>query len=188
MIGGNIPSLGFRTFYVSKEETSCPLSIEIIKIGKKMKEADLLKNSTMVVSLSYGKRMLINSEIIDFDEIQLDELLEIVDFDPIKNNLLVIGKSEPKTETPVHWMIHHAREDVNVIVQINGEEILQKTGDKLKKTDENTPIGTLNQAKEILKFLRDEKKLEINNHGVMFVGRTMDEIEKLIFETFEGMK
>jgi len=188
MIGGNLPSLGFRTFYVSKEVTSCPLSIEIIKIGKKMKEAELLKNSTMIASLSYGKRMLINSEIIDFDEIQLDELLEIVDFDPIKNNLLVIGKSEPKTETPVHWIIHHARDDVNVIVQVNGEEILQRIGGKLKKTDENTPLGTLDQAKEMLSILRDEKKLEISNHGAMFVGRTMDEVEKLIFETCEGMK
>lgn len=171
--------LRFQTFYVSKEETNCPLSIEIIKLGKKLKENGILtEDGRAVFSIKFGKRIIINSKIEDFSSIKREELLEVVDFDPIKNNLLLIGSATPLVETSLHWMIHHAREDVNVILQIKKTAFINK----IKEVDvtDKYPIGSIDNTKEVLKVLRDKKKVAVKNNDLLFVGRNISDIEKQI--------
>jgi len=168
-----------QIFYVSKEETNCPLIIEIIKLSKKLKETNILKkDSEAIFSLTFGKRMIINGTVKDFANIKRDELLEIVDFDPIKNNLLLIGPAEPRIETSLHWMIHHARNDVNFVVQIKKTDIINK----IKEVDvtDKYPIGSLDNTKEVLKALRTNKKVIIKNNGLLIVGRNIEDIDKQI--------
>jgi len=179
---------GVQTFYVSKEETNCPLITEFIKISKKLKDLGVLENATATISFSYGKRILINGNVKDFGNIKREELLEIADYDPIKKIMLILGPIEPKVETPVHWMVHHARNDVNTAIQINGENIVEKFGNKIPRTKKEYPPGTLEQAKEVLKILRDSKKLVIKNQGVLFVANTVKEAEDLIIKTYEELK
>ena len=169
----------FQIFYISKEETNCPLIIEIIKLSKKLKETNILKNDNEAIfSLTFGKRMIINGTIKDFSNIKRDELLEVVDFDPIKNNLLIIGSAKPRIETSLHWMIHHAREDVNFVVQIKKTDIIKKI--KMVHVSVRYPIGSLDNTKEVLKALRNNKKIIIKNNGLLIVGRNTEDIEKQI--------
>ena len=171
----------FQIFYICKEETNCPLIIEIIKISKKLKETGILKkDSDAVFSLSFGKRMIINGRVKDFSKIKREELLEVVDFDPIKNNLVLIGPAEPRIETSLHWMIHHARDDVNFVVQIKKTDLINK----IKNVDvtDRYAIGSLDNTKEVLKALRTSKKVVIKNNGLLFVGRNTIDIEKQIQE------
>jgi len=168
-----------QIFYVSKEETNCPLIIEIIKLSKKLKETNILKkDSEAIFSLTFGKRMIINGTVKDFSNIKRDELLEVVDFDPIKNNLLLIGPAEPRIETSLHWMIHHVRDDVNFVVQIKKTDIINKIKD-VDVTDKY-PIGSLDNTKEVLKALRTNKKVIIKNNSLLIVGRNIADIEKQI--------
>jgi len=172
-----------QSFYVSKEETNCPLIIEIIKISKKLKEKSILKkDSDAIFSLGFGKRMIINGIVKDFSNIKREELLEVVDFDPIKNNLLLIGSAEPRIETALHWMIHHARDDVNFVVQIKKTDLINKIKD-IDVTDKY-PIGSIENTKEVLKALSTNKKVAIKNNGLLIVGRNTADIEKQIQDLF----
>lgn len=174
----------FEIFYISKEETNCPLILEIIKISKKLKEKDILKkDSEAFFSLGFGKRMIINGTVKDFSEIKREELLEVVDFDPIKNNLVLIGSAQPRIETSLHWMIHHARDDVNFIVQLKKTDLT----DKIKDVDvtDKYPVGSIDNTKEVLKALRNSKKVVIKNNGLLFVGRNTTDIEKQLKDFFK---
>jgi ribulose-5-phosphate 4-epimerase/fuculose-1-phosphate aldolase len=174
----------FQIFYISKEITNCPLIIEIIKISKKLREKDIIKkDNDAVFSLGFGKRIIINGLVKDFSDIKRDELLEIVDFDPIKNNLLLIGPAKPKIETSLHWMIHHARDDINFIAQIKNTDLIKELKD-VEITDKY-PIGSLDNTKEVLKALRTNKKIIIKNNGLLVVGRNTEDVEKQIQETFK---
>ena len=177
MNGGNLSNIYFQTFYVSKEKSNCPLIADALRIEKKIKEHNF---SDIVISQRYGKRILINSFNKDEDEIR-DTFLEIVDYDPIKKVLLVMGPNEPRIETPLHWFIHHARTEVNAVVQINDKELCEKLK-KGPETQKDYSVVTLEQIKEVLKYLRDSKKVIIKNQGVIFVGNNLKEVEKLIFE------
>jgi len=183
MIDKNLMNTSFQTFYVSKEESNCPLIANMVKISKKLEELNLLKNNKVIISLGYGKRVLINGNDTDLKNIERKDLLEIVDYDPVKKVVLIMGQKELNIETPVHWMIHHARTDVNVVVQINSEKIIEKLFKKLKTTEKEYPSGTLEQIKEIMKTLRTDNSIIIKNEGVLFTGKNFQDVEDLINKT-----
>ncbi len=189
MIDRNFTNINFQTFFVSREQSNCPLITDIARLGKKLKDSDILENVTSaIVSLGYGKRILINCNYTDLTKIKRENLLEIVDYDPVKKVLLAIGPGEPLIETPVHWMIHHARDDVNAIVQINKEELAERLAKKYPTTEEEKPSGTLDLAKEILKTLRTDKNIVIKNKGVLFIGNNVKEVENAVLKICEDLK
>ncbi|UCH71729.1 MAG: hypothetical protein JSW62_04855 [Thermoplasmatales archaeon] len=188
MIGGNVPNLFFQTFYISKEELNNPFILDIVRTGKKISEFVLLQDSSIIISLGYGKRILINGLVEDFSNIKRSELIEIVDYDPVKNNLLVIGPNEPCLESPLHWMIHHAREDVSAVVQLNNVGLIEKIKNKYPETEKERLPGTFDQIKEVLRLLREERKIIIKNQGFLFIGKTLNEVEEEIEKTIEDLK
>ena len=185
MIGGDISDLYFQTFYVSRETSNSSLLAEILKINKKFYEQGILENAKIIVSLRNGKRILINGNYSDISEINVENFLEIVDYDPIKKIVLAIGQNEPCIETPLHWLIHHTRNDINAIIQLNGEKIVQNSYQNIPTTEKEWPVGTLELVKEVLKTLRNSKKILIKNIGAIFVGINSKEAEDLVLKTYE---
>ena len=177
MLGKNLTNTNFQTFFVSREVSNCPLIFDIIRLVKKIDKIGVLENSTCSISLNYGKRILINAENVDFKSMKHQDIIEIVDYDPIKNIILAIGKRNPCMETPVHWIIQKARADVNAVIQITNKEIYEKFCDELPVTDNEVPQGTLELAKEVLKTLRNSKNILIKNNGILSVGFSLKEIE-----------
>ena len=138
----NLPNISFQTFFASREQSNCPLIPDIVRVGKKLKEMGLLEDGTGVVSLGYGRRVLINGNNVSLGNVGRGDILEIVDYDPVKRVALTIGDKEPHVETPVHWLIHHARDDVNAVVQINSKKLAERLSKKLPATEKEWPPGT----------------------------------------------
>ena len=188
MLDNNIIKQSFQTFYVSKEESNCPLISEIVRIGKKLKEFEIVENiDKTIMSLSYGKRILINANNTKFGDIKQKDILEIVDYDPVKKVLLIMGPKEPYIDTSIHWLIHHARNEVNAIIQLYDIKT-EKLVNTIPITEKEYPIGSLEQAKEILKCLRNSKIVIIKNQGMMFVGCNVKEVEDLLLKNLEELK
>ena len=95
----NISIIPYQTFYASKENSNSPFIPEIVRAGKKLKESDIATDA--IISLSYGRRILVNAENIDIGKIRREDLLEIVDFDPVKRVLLVMGSKESDIDSLV---------------------------------------------------------------------------------------
>lgn len=189
MIRGGFRNIGFQTFYVSREKSNCLFIPEIIKFSKNLKKLGIIdEKSSLVLSHKYGKRVLINSGVKDFSDIKHDELIEIVDYDPLKNNLIVLGPSEPRLETSVHWMIHHARNEINVVIQFNDKSIVEKIGDKITTTEHVFPVGSIEQIKEILKNLYNNKVVVVKSQSIIFVAKSLEEAKNQIIKTFEELK
>jgi len=186
---GILPNLNFQTFYVSKEESNCPLILEIIKTSQNLKELDFFNQLNQIIfSLRYIKRVLINADESNFKDIKKEDFLEIIDYDPLKKVILLIGPKEPRIETPIHWLIHNSRIEINAVIQINDGELAEKFEKKFPTTEKDFPIGSLEQAKEILRNLRNSKIVVIKNQSVLFVGNNTKDAENLIIKTFEELK
>ncbi|UCD14137.1 MAG: class II aldolase/adducin family protein [Thermoplasmatales archaeon] len=170
----------FQTFFVSREISNCLLIADIIKLGKKINGLEMADNKKCSISLAYGKRILINADNVDVEGMSQQDIVEIVDYDPVKNVVLAIGKKHPCIETSVHWLIHHARDDVNAVIQLNGEKVVKKFSKNLPTTKAEYPYGSLELAKEVLKTLRAGKKIVIKNRGCLFVGISLKEVEKMV--------
>jgi hypothetical protein len=179
-----IKKLPQQVFYSSREETNCPLITDMLKISRKINEKESLKDKKdVIISFTYGKRMIINGLVGDYPNIKRTELLEIVDYDPIKNNLLVMGSTEPLIETSIHFMIHHARKEIKVVAQINKEDILKIIKNEIPILEKKFPINSFEFIKQILKELKDNKIIGIKNDVVLFVGKDVKEIEEMIDKT-----
>ena len=181
-----IPNFDFQTFYVSNEICNCPLISEIIKANKELKTINPLKDVIdILISMKYGKRVLINAKNIDSNKLNTEDFLEIIDYDPLKKILLLMGPKEPRIESSIHWLIHDARNEVKVILQIDNKRIINHINEKLPITDKDYQKGTLEQAKEILLKLRDSKIVVIKNQGLIFVGESMKDVKNSVIKTFE---
>ena len=189
MIRGNLPNISFQTFYVSKEISNCPFISEIVRASKRLKELDFFETvNDMIVSLRYGKRVLITADNTDLREIKQEDFLEIVDYDPLKKVLLAMGPKKPRVDTSIHWLIHHSRDEINAAIQLNDKMLTEKLVKKIPATKKEYPAGTLEQAKEVLKGLRNSKRIVIKNQGVLFVGNSIKDVEDLVLKTCEELK
>lgn len=148
MIQPNLPTGLFQTFYVSKEASNCPLLIDMIRIGRTLETLGIPEDGYGTISMKYGKRLLINAKHADIRQLTQQDILEIVDYDPIKRVMLVIGTREPPLETPVHWIIQKARHDITILLEITSPSILHKFPENLPSTEQNTPLGTLERVRK----------------------------------------
>jgi hypothetical protein len=113
---------------------------------------------------------------VNLQQISQEDVVEIVDYDPLKNIMMVIGPKDPSLETPVHWIIQKARVDINVLLQFNSPSLYEQFQGKFPATEKDTKPATLERAKEILKILRTNKIILLQNKGVLFTGLTINEV------------
>ena len=178
MINGNLTNLNVQTLFVSKEQSICPLIPDIVRLGKKFKDLGLIEGTTTaVISIKYGKRLIINGSSSNIGDIKIEDILEIVDYNPTKKIILAIGSKKPPIETPVHWLIHHTRDEVNAVIHLNSEKLAGILAKKLPTTEKEKPPEPFELAKEVLKILRTSKNLVIKNSGVLFVGNSLKKAE-----------
>ena len=173
----SLPPILFQTFFVSRERSSSPQIEEIIGFCKKLGEAKLLEEGKGSVSIGYGNRMLITGEDALLSSLSSDDIVEVVDVDPIKNIVLAAGKRAPSKQTPVHWLIQRARHDVHVVVFLPNKKITEYNISDLPVTECMAPSGTIDLAKEVLKALRNGKTIIVKDTGLLLVGLTLHEIE-----------
>ncbi len=171
-----LPAPAIQTLYVSRETSHCPLLSDMIRLGQSLQDTGLTDKEIGILSLDYGKRLLINAKNADLKKITQSDVVEIVDYDPLKNIMMVIGLNDPTIETPVHWIIQKARQDVNAILQINSTTLYEKFRHTLPATEKDTKPGTLERAMDILRTLQKGKTILIKNEGIIFVGLNGKEI------------
>ena len=175
-----LPSPIQQIIFVSRETSNCPLIAEMIRLGHRLKELGVPENDVGIMSLDYGKRLLINGKNMDIKKLSHPDVVEIVDYDPLKNIMMVIGTKDPCLETPVHWIIQKARHDINALLQINSTTLFEKLKETLPTTEKETQPATLDHAKEILKTLRTGKTILIKNEGILFAGINIKEIQEAL--------
>lgn len=175
-----LPSPALQMLFISRETSNCPLISEMIKLGQTLEELGLTDNETSIMSVDYGKRLLINAKNVDLKKITQHDIVEIIDYDPLKNIMMLIGPKDPNIETPVHWIIQKARRDTNVLLQINSSDLFKKFQKTLPITEKETTPASLERAKDILKTLRNGKTILIKNEGILFSGINIKEIQEII--------
>ena len=175
-----LPTPALQVLFVSRETSKSPLFGELIKIGHILESQGVSTHDTGIMSYDYGRRLIITAKNIDVKQMSQEDVVEIADYDPLKNIMLVIGTKEPSQEASVHWIIQKARHDINVLLQLHSPSLATKLQGTLPSTEEVTHPGTLDRAKELLKTLRKGKTILIQDDEVLFAGINIPEIEKSV--------
>lgn len=120
-------------------------------------------------------------------ELSPEDLVEVMNCDIGKKQVTVRGIFEPSSESMLHWLVYKNRSDVNAIFHLHDFDVLGKRDDlKIKSTAKPMPYGTVELANEVISALgKKENYILIKNHGVLSVGRNMDEAGELAVDVHQ---
>lgn len=164
------------------------LKNNIIKTGCSLLKAGLVIGSWGNISarLQDLNVFFITPSGIPYPELVEDDLV-LVNCDGQKSK----GKLRPSSETPLHAAIYKARPDVNGIIHTHSpfasvfavnrseippvlEEMAQLLGGGIKVAPYAMP-GSRELAEHVVSSLGDQKAVLLANHGVIGIGRSLDE-------------
>jgi len=80
----------FQTIKISNDLSNFNIIPDVINFIKKINEKlDLKIDEDLIVSIKYGKRLVINCESSNLKKIQFEDFIEIADYNPIKKLFLI---------------------------------------------------------------------------------------------------
>lgn len=119
-------------------------------------------------------------------ELSPEDLVEVASCDVGMREVTVRGIFEPSSESMLHWLIYKSRGGVNAIFHLHDFDVLEKHDLKIKSTAKAMPYGTVELAEEVISALgKSENYILMRNHGVLSVGRNMDEAGELALDMHE---
>ncbi len=133
-----------------------------------------------------GRRVLITPSGVEKTALKPGDLL-LMSLD----GRVLKGRLRPTTETPMHLEIYRARSDVGAVIHthspyalvfaVRGEEIPIVTVEAASAIGHRVPVtryvrpGSLEMAEEVVESLGDGMAVLVRSHGVVAVGRDLDE-------------
>lgn len=171
--------------YVSREINISKLIVDVISFSK-IFEKYSSQISKIIITISFGNRVVLCSKQNDIKTITPEDFIEIVDIDPIRKTIVLMGKKHPTIETIVHWMIHKARTDINAVVEIQSNQLFQKNCNKIPIHQINSK-NTIEQVKTILQALKKDKNICIKDETIILTGLYLKEIKEYILKNFEDI-
>ena len=175
----------FHYHRLSSEESNNTLIPQIIELGKvvHLHIKDFVLDS--VIGLSYGKRLIITGERIILNNIKREDIIEIIDVDPVKKQVLYFGSASPARYTPLLYMIHYAKTEIQFLLFFSLKERMEKqfrlqSASQIK--DEKTFMDLM---KSILTSLQTHENIIINSKYLIITSLTKQRIEKTIEQVGE---
>lgn len=182
-----ISKKSFQSIKISNEISDSNIIPNVIDFIKKINEKlNFNINEDMIVSVKYGKRILINCEKSNLKEIEIDDFIEIADYNPIKKIFLTIGKHNPDFNMTLHWIILNAHREKNILVQLKSNFIDNKLNKNKHVDEKKIKENSIELSKDILYKLRDSNSVYQEKYGIFIIGNNINEIEKLINNMIEG--
>ena len=116
----------------------------------------------------------------DLSKISKEDFVEIIDVN--NDEVTVIGTKEPSSETLMHDSISQKRQDVNAIFHGHDKIVMEKLQD-LPITEKEQPYGSKALADEVIKVINNNNYIIIKNHGILSLGKTMEQAGTLAIKT-----
>jgi hypothetical protein len=182
----------FSHFYyhrLSSEEINNDLIPQISELGKyiHLHANHFVKEST--IAISYGKRLIITGENRMVNMIKKENMIEIIDVNPVKKHVLYFGSAIPSRYTPLLYLIHYAKKEIQVQLFITFKEDRAKHFKMISASFINDENTFMDLVKSVLISLQTHDHVIINNKYLLMTGPTKQSIEtslKQVGETNEN--
>ena len=175
----------FETVFLSKNPPDDNRTDQLIYWCWRFDKLGLAPKSAGNLSFRTKEGFIITATGIELREAEKDNLVEVQKVEMKEGRILVHvkGKVVPSKESVLHWGVYDLRPEINAVFHTHDQSALEFV-DKLKLpcTEGEQPRGSYELAKEvqrILGFSTGAKYLVLRNHGVVSIGKTMEEAGRL---------
>ncbi len=101
--------LGPTTFFASRERCRLPESLLLVDAMRR------LGGAPCSVSIRAGGRFLLSSAGAPDGTRTEEDVVEVADYDPVRNTVLAIGLREPSLDVAIHWLAYRTDEAVGAV-------------------------------------------------------------------------
>lgn len=170
----------FRTVFSSNERSTFAQLTDLVACGKRFRNRGLAEANAGTLAVRFGQRMVIATGGSQLGSLTPEQFAEVVDYDPINHVAVVIGPSEPSSETPMCWMAMRHRPEIHAIVHVHapGPEPGAALPDGLAVTPAPQEYGTLALAESCLRGLREAPNVYLSDHGYVSTAATLTQAEQ----------
>ncbi len=176
----------FRTVFLKNEVLITDDSKQMICWFRKLYDAGLApeygQGSSGNLSFRHKDGFIIKSTKTYFNSINADELVFVESFDFDRKIAYVHGKLEPSTELQMHYFIYKNRKDVNAVFHVHDYRAMNVAEKYNIPITNVTEAGTEKIGLDVLKFLDEKNYVIMKEHGVVAVGKTIDEAGNIILK------
>ncbi len=137
-----------RPHFLGHEPSQAPVVIDLLRATRALAATGLGDGA---VSARYGNRFVVNAAGVPLDVLGGRHFVEVVDYDPQNDVLLVIGEHAPHARANVSALVYRAKKEVGAIVHValpDGHPVLARIPEVAKG---RTPIET---ALSVLEAIR----------------------------------
>lgn len=167
---------------LSNELSNFFLIPDMIKFIKNISEKiNLEKYEDLIISVKYGKRIVINNTNSKLKNISPDDFIEIVDYNPLKKIFLTIGPNKPDFNMSIHWIIQNARRDKNVLIQL----VKTSYSDIESNIQKQIKNNSIEISKDILLKFRESNIVHKNDLDIFILGDNLKEMNLIISKIIE---
>lgn len=152
---------------LSKEESNCPLIPMLLEICQIAKEELNCPDSLFLPSAVFGKRVVIPASFTKVEKLHQDDVVELIDYNPVSNTLLYLGPNVPSNDVAVHWIVHHAKKEIQVMIQIKNIPYKNEIKQRLSQLTTDEKESALEKAKKWLKTLQKTDVFLCNDHLIV---------------------
>jgi ribulose-5-phosphate 4-epimerase/fuculose-1-phosphate aldolase len=131
------------------------------------------------ISTTFANGFIISAINVDLNNLTEYDIVEILDYDPVRNNIIAKGKKDPCIETSLHWFIYRGFPEISAIIHIRNYELAEYLSNQ-KSTDLTiTPFKVLyitsEVAIEVLKVLKGHDSIILKENGILVLGRDLED-------------
>jgi len=153
----------------------------------RLREKNLLDRNNGNVSVNVQDGMIITPTGKNMAQIDERDLILVTDVDENKNVVSVIGRTQPSSETMMHWLIYKNFPKIKAVVHFHNKELLEHH-ELFVETSKAYPYGTAEMAHSILAPLKKNKFIIIKNHGALAIGKDLKTCDNLVNKALKLVK
>jgi ribulose-5-phosphate 4-epimerase/fuculose-1-phosphate aldolase len=170
-----------------REVQDNPSTQEIKKFGKKVCQ-NLNFDGAVAgsVSTTFANGFLITASNADLANVSVTDVIEILDYDPVRNNVIAKGKKNPCIETSLHWFIYRGFPEIRAIIHVRNTELAEQLenmkSDELTTTSFKVQFITSEIAMKILMDLKGYNSIILRENGILSIGRDLEDASTKLIE------
>jgi len=166
--------------YPIREIHNSPSGEEIKKVGKKI--SDTVKIDGAVagsISRTFAKGFIITTSNANLSNISETEITEVLEYDPVRNNVIAKGKKDPSMEVSLHWFIYRGFNEVGAIIHLRNSELADQLTelklDNVPVTPFKLKFVTSELAMKVLEVVKGHDIVVLQGNGILVMGKDLDD-------------
>jgi L-fuculose-phosphate aldolase len=172
-MGEQYVGVKFRTRFASREPPTNEQTGELVAWCRRLAQLGLAPDGAGNLSCRSRRGFVISRTGADLATITPDEVVEVLEVDRARAEVVVSGIYEPSSESLLHSAIYEARHEIGAVFHGHNENLLHAV-DRLgvPVTAREQPYGTPQLVEEAMPLLVAHDLFALRGHGIVSVGPT----------------